>query len=444
MEDMMANAMNSSETPNRIGFHYFQDTDHYTNHDLGVWLPELKRLSASWIVLKSEVSRAIPEQFISGLLRESITPIIHFSTMLQAAPSAEDIKSILQVYSKWGVKYIVLFDKPNDAQSWSSTSWSQQDLVERFIDKFLPLALECVRQDLTPVFPPLLPGGSYWDTSFFKSALQSLQRRGQKTILNKMAVAAYAFTFGHELTWGAGGPEKWTQVKPYITIAGSEDQKGFNNYQWMNSIAKSLGLNNLPFLLFGTGLKAPGINYSPEIHAEIVQMMLEKLNSSFPEEQVSESVLGCNFWLLSAEEGSSEYESAWIKPDGSVLPIVRVLSPQITTQNNPTESKNPGVGASEAAGNGEPAHPIEHYLLLPAYEWGVADWHLDVTRAFIRKHQPTIGFSFTDALLAKKVTVIGGDQSFPPEAINYLRSSGCVVDQITGDGTSIATQLAER
>ena len=107
MEDMMANAMNSSETPNRLGFHYFQDTDHYTNHDLGVWLPELKRLSASWIVLKSEVSRAIPEQFISGLLRESITPIIHFSTMLQAGMVRVHIRtraSVLMVSSFYSVR----------------------------------------------------------------------------------------------------------------------------------------------------------------------------------------------------------------------------------------------------------------------------------------------------------------------------------------------------
>jgi len=36
---------------NRIGFHYFPDADHYRESDLYTWLPELKTLEASWLVL---------------------------------------------------------------------------------------------------------------------------------------------------------------------------------------------------------------------------------------------------------------------------------------------------------------------------------------------------------------------------------------------------------
>jgi hypothetical protein len=90
------------------------------------------------------------------------------------------------------------------------------------------------------------------------------------------------------------------------------------------------------------------------------------------------------------------------------------------------------------------AFPIKHYLLLPAYEWGVSDWHLDVIKPFVRKHQPTIGFSLAEAALAEEVTVIGGEQSFSEESLSELRSKGCRVERISGDGTSIATQLSER
>jgi hypothetical protein len=101
-------------------------------------------------------------------------------------------------------------------------------------------------------------------------------------------------------------------------------------------------------------------------------------------------------------------------------------------------------GETSQSFKGENAHPIDHYLLLPSYEWGVADWHLEVTRPFIIKHRPTVGYSITEAIYAKKVTVIGGDNDFTPEKISHLRNSGCEVEQISGDGTSIASILAQR
>lgn len=430
---------------NPIGFHYFDDTVHYSNQDLETWLPELERLSASWVILLSDSTRAIPEQFITGLLDAGITPIIHFRLELPDAPSAEELRPLLTAYQRWGVKLVVFFDKPNDSSSWSSSGWSHQDLVERFMDRFLPLAQEALRLELTPVFPPLMPGGSYWDTSFFKSSVQSLQRRGQLTVLENMAAGVYAYTFGHELTWGEGGPEKWPQSRPYLTPADSQDQRGFNNYIWLRSIASSSGVEEMPVILFGAGIKQPGSYYSPEVHAEIVQAMLAKVKTVDPSSETN-AVLACNFWLLSADQDSEAISQAWIQPDGEVLPAVRVLaSASKTVSPTPRPAPRPAPSVNKA----EPStiageHPIAHYLLLPVYEWGIADWHLEVARPFILKYQPTIGFSLQEAALAQKVTVIGGDKTFTEEEINQLRSSGCVVDQITGDGTSIATQLQER
>jgi hypothetical protein len=40
------------------------------------------------------------------------------------------------------------------------------------------------------------------------------------------------------------------------------------------------------------------------------------------------------------------------------------------------------------------------------------------------------------------VTIIGGEKSYPKGSIDKLHEAGCAVEQITGDGTSIATQLA--
>jgi hypothetical protein len=95
----------------------------------------------------------------------------------------------------------------------------------------------------------------------------------------------------------------------------------------------------------------------------------------------------------------------------------------------------------------EKVHDIAHismFLVLPSYEWGVSDWHLDVIKPFVKKHKPVIGFSLKEALYAKKVIVIGDEQQFPESDISMLRHLGCQVDRITDTGTSIATKLAER
>jgi hypothetical protein len=83
--------------------------------------------------------------------------------------------------------------------------------------------------------------------------------------------------------------------------------------------------------------------------------------------------------------------------------------------------------------------PISHYLLLPTFELGVADWHLDAIRPFINKFQPTIGFSPVEASHAKKVTVVGGVSAVPESIIDGLLAAGCIVEQISGDGINIAT-----
>ncbi len=431
---------------NRLGLHYFQDTLHYSAQDLSVWLPELTKLNVSWVVLLSDSNRAIPEYFITGLLNAGIQPIIHFKLQLPDAPPAADLKPILSAYSHWGVKYVVFFDKPNDSSSWSSAGWSHQDLVERFIDQFLPLALEAQHNKLIPVFPPLMPGGSYWDTSFFKSSLQSLQRRGKQNLLDTMAVGVYAYTYGHELSYGMGGPEKWVESKPYLTPNGSEDQRGFNNYQWIRSLAANAGFKNMPIIQFGAGIKQPGSYYSPEVHAEIVEAILARLNN-LDDYESTDSIVACNFWLLAADPASEEYPQTWVKSETDILPIVRVLTPSSKRVSYPTETElYPDDDFSKSAEEVDTvgSFHIEHYLLLPIYEWGLADWHLDVTRPFIRKYKPTVGFSLKEAALARKVTIIGGEKDFPPEEISKLRDIGCVVDQLTGDGTSIATQLLER
>jgi hypothetical protein len=440
--------MQKNTTSNLLGFHYFPDSAHYTNKDLNFALEHLSKLNAGWLVLRSEATRAIPETFIAGLINKGITPIIHFPLSLPNSPSAADIKAILNAYAKWGIKYVILFDRPNDSSSWSASGWSQSNLVESFLDRFVPLANECLNFGITPVFPALTPGGSYWDLSFFKLALQALQRRGQKALLNKMALASYACTFDHPLDWGQGGTDRWPNNMPYITAANSQDQVGFNQYQWLEGIAEKVMGNPLPVILLGLDRKDLSSHnlYSDSESVDLVKQIKTFLSSMEQSAAPESPILAGNFWLFSAAAKDQNADSAWVREDGTTSAAYAVFSgtgPSVSseTKNASTKNEQSATTATTAATSD---HPIQHYLLLPKYEWGISDWHLEVIKPFILKHQPTVGFSLTEAGLAKKVTVVGGEQSFSDEDLSNLRKNGSEVDRISGDGTSIATQLAER
>ncbi len=434
----------------RIGFHYFPDTLHYRETDLQVWLPELRDLGASWLTMWSSYERAIPESFIHALTAAGIQPIIQFSLPLVNPPAPHDLKPLLDSYARWGVQYIDLFDRPNSRSAWSSGTWAQQDLVERFLDRFVPLADVVQKSGLAPVFPALEPGGSYWDTAFLHTALESLARRNLDGLLSQMALSAYAWTGERSLNWGAGGPERWPGARPYFTPTNEEDHRGFRIFDWYQSIARSALGHTCPMILFGVGSaldqaisQPPSLN--PLIHTQtnltIGQLLAgeEADDPANPEkclEPVPPEVIAANFWLLAAAPGSPSLSQAWFQPEGNTLTVVGAFKQWIANR----EKKQ----AKTIKLNDLKVHPIAHYVLLPVYEWGVADWHLDIIRPFMKKHQPTVGYSLEEAAYAAHVTVIGNHHSFPEESLEALRQAGCQVERISGDGTSIATQLAER
>ena len=410
---------------NKIGFHYFPDSQHYQQSDLKTWLPILQQLDAGWLVLHTPVARALPEDFIRGLLEAEIEPILHFQFSPEKMPPVEDFELLFRVYARWGVKHVVTFDRPNMQQTWGGSSWAQSDLVERFLDLYLPLAEACSKAGLTPIFPPLEPGGDYWDTSFLKAALEGMQRRGHQALLEKLNLGAYAWATDRPLNYGMGGPERWPGARPYLTPQGEQDQRGFRIFDWYDTIAKSVLLESRPIFLFGLG--------SPEDTQKTFQVAQLLRGENVGElEALPEVVLGGAFWLLAASEGSPHTYQAWYQPDGEAAPIVEQM---LQWQN--THPKNASPTPSEPC-------PISHYVLLPAYDWGIPDYHLDALRPYIKTHQPTIGFSLCEAAKARRVTVIGSEEEYPEKTLRQLRSNGCIVERIhaSADGTTLASKLA--
>jgi hypothetical protein len=439
----------------RIGFHYYPDTVHFRESDLHAWLPELRSLGATWLVLTAPTDRAIPEYFIQGLIHAGIEPVLHFQCSLQKPIQVDEIKVFFESYAKWGVHYVIFYDRPNARSSWTPAAWAQEDLVERFVDKFVPLAEAAVSAGLYPVFPPLEPGGDYWDTAFLQSALRSLLRRKHTQVLEKLVLAAYSWTGEHSLNYGAGGPERWPGARPYMAPVNEEDQRGFRIFDWYVAISRSALSRACPVLVLAAGsaldhqkYPAPAVN--PSYYAQTTLSIAKLLSGeTVPNPDVAngsldpigESVLACSFWLLTAAPTSPALPQAWFQSNGQTLAAVGALRQWATNkfgaQLDATKSAPKGYDTYE-----KPA--IDHYLLLPTYDWGVADYHLDIIKPFVKKHHPTVGFSLAEAGHARQVTVIGSEQVFSDEAIDRLRAIGCYVERINGDGTTIATILAER
>ena len=431
----------------RYGFYYYPDTVHYRENDIRTWIPELHALGASWLTVLASTDRAIPESFLRNMIEEGIQPIIHLPLPTSRSGISSELNIIFDAYAHWGVKYITLFDRPNQLKNWSPSTWAQKNLVERFLDIFIPAVEGTLNAGLIPVFPPLEPGGDYWDTAFLFAALQGLQRRGQKDSLNQLVLSAYAWSGNRSPNWGAGGPERWPRTRPYSTPQNSEDHLGFRIFDWYLAIAEAALGKSLPIILLGAGSRI-GDQLDPrspavDVHAHTWQnMTLVRLMSGRSQEYdpIPAEVLTCNFWLLSAAQGDPEVNNSWYKPDQDQLPVVTMLKESVANGGADPSSSSKYMSSGPPNING--LRPISHYLLLPSFEWGAADWQLDAIRPFINKYQPTIGFSPVEASHAKKVTVIGGATNVPESIIDGLLAAGCIVEQISGDGMNIATMLA--
>jgi hypothetical protein len=439
--------MTLSSMNTRYGFYYYPDTTHYRESDAHAWIPELQAMGAAWVTLLASPERAIPEAFIVLLLEAGIQPIIHLLLPLDGPEIGSQLGIIYDAYAHWGVQYITLFDRPNLMENWPAASWTQKNLVDRFLDRFIPPAEAALGAGLTPVFPPLEPGGDYWDTAFLHTALQGLQRRGQDDLLDRLVIGAYAWPGNRSPNWGAGGPERWPAARPYLTPGDSEDQLGFRIFDWYLSAAEAAIGKTLPILLLAAGSRI-GDQFDPqspavdaEAHAWQNMALLRILQGQAQGyDPVPPQVLACNFWVLSADPGDPAAQDAWYPPGQAPLPAVGMLKDWAA--RGEVQAAAPPKSRPTAFKDSNNPRPIAHYLLLPSPEWTLARASLEAMQPFIRKFKPTIGFSPVEASHARKVTVIGGTSSVPEAIIDGLLAAGCVVEQISGDGMNIASNFA--
>ena len=257
---------------------------------------------------------------------------------------------------------MALFDRPNIRSNWSPAAWAQMDLVERFLDQFLPLAESALDEGLVPIFPPLEPGGDYWDLSFLQSALRGMQRRGRNRLLDRLALGAYAWTGNRSLDWGAGGPERWSKVTPYFTPADSEDQLGFRIFDWYLSVSQRVLGRRLPVFLLRTG-SLPQDHRDPAT-GEPDYLAHAEQNRAIARLLANEPLAGCEpippevqaacFWVLAVHEKSIFCGQSWFRTEAEKLPVVTGFYRSSAGQKVSVQPEEGAREAGAAAGDSTP------------------------------------------------------------------------------------------
>jgi hypothetical protein len=420
-----------------LGFHYFPDDAHFRRVDLQAWLPELLALDAHWLTLIGSLTRAVPEDFIRGLLDAGIEPIVH----LPAVPTRRDSQAVtaatlgtlFRTYARWGVRYVVAFSEPNTRAAWAPSEWGQAGLVDRFLDVLVPVLQAQAEAGLQPVFPSLRAGGDYWDTAFLEAALTSLERRGLGDLARSLSFAVNLWTYNRPLDWGQGGLRRWPASRPYLTPPGSQDQRGFQLFDWYDEIIRArlgaprplLCLAGGPTLGDQTDPAYPPVNDLR--HASCIQDVAQAIEAG----ALPANLLNVNFWVLATAEGSPFVKESWYQPDGATLTAVEALKRLAGPGQRPDRRRrDEGKAVALDVAEAQPARPLRHYLLLPTFEWGVSDWHWAAALDFVRAHRPACGFSPEEARQAQRVTILGNEQGVSAAVEAALRQAGCEVERL--------------
>jgi hypothetical protein len=412
----------------QMGFHFFHDLDHYTIGQADQWHRLTGEYSGGFVVLRSPTDRAIPETILDFFFNRNIMPVIQFDYHALRRTDSHDVDLLLTHYHRAGVKLLQLEGYVNQKEYWQNTSSTNSILVQiaEAVVWFHQLA---VVKGFTHVLPKMVPGGDYWDLIVLEQLLKAIEQT--ELGLTSLVLSFAAWTYGHSLLWGEGGQAKWIQARPYQKAISGEDHRGFLGFAWYQEIAVKVLGYKLPVILFDAGRK--NVDVVADSAAEFV-VQLRKICDFLADPRKQN--------LLDHVTGVCFYFAPEFASDELITTLQRYI-PRYERKTNDQRNEQSHEKAVGYEAEIENQKQIEHYLLLPKYEWGIAKWHLEASVPFILKYHATLGFRLDEAYHAEKVTVVMDNDVFPEGILAELHEHGCDVRVLRGDGTKIAALLAE-
>jgi len=389
----------------KIGFRYYPDMDHYTQRDLDTWVPELRALGAEVLLLHARPDMAVPEHFLSTLLNEGIRPVIHIPVSMSSI-TPEVVDPLLSSYSRWGITEVILGDRPNMRYAWETSEWSRTHLIQRFVDRMLPLLEAQFRHGLTPILPPLEPGGDYWDTAFLEDVLLALRERSEPNILQELNLAVHAWTYGKRLDYGAGGRKQWPQSLPYHTPAGSEDQRGFCIADWYQEIAEAVLGKPIQLMACRGGARMSTFS---GLDAEQAH---SKANTAIYRLLASDGVRGMTMFAfdhLASAAHCPTHMDAWYQREGEKREVVTAIR-SLVQSSSKTRSKQ------------LPADESRHVAFLPDEDSIITADILAEAATFLAVEKPCIVFDLKSIGDCNRLTVLS-EKRLPQHLREQVRST---------------------
>ena len=398
---------------NKLGFHYFPDVEHFNAADSRLWISKLHEINAKWLVINNPQSRAIPEEFIRSFSDAGIYLIINFNEDMRSDIDLSSLNTLLNVYGKWGVEYAYLFEKPNLQSTWGDVGWNNHNIVETHLNKFIPFAKLCIENHIKPVFSPLSPGGDYWDLAFLEESLKGLASHSNPKINNNLILSAFGWDWGHSIEWGSGGKKKWPEAKPFHKNKNTQNQQGFRAYEWYLEIAERIFKKKLPIIILEAGIpndhfKKDPLDTIPTNKYLMISNLLAEKNVYNPQKPdlllspIPPEVIGCCFFILSAQEEKKFFPYRWFTPTGIPLAPAKALgaiepSPALKLQKQPAQNKRL---------NKEFHFKFRRYILFSNSLKQNIPGLLEKLDSYIRKFKPHIGFSKFEASKAAYILII--------------------------------------
>lgn len=467
MEGKIFSIANKSK---QLGFHYYDDTDHYDEASLDYWLPKLQAAGTRWLVLSVFENIEIPENFMKRITEAGIEPVISLQLSLSNPPLPEIFRERAAYYRKNGVHLIQFFSRPNMKNSWKPEDWLKPNLVERFIAVFSEYAEICINQKIIPVFPLLQPGGDYWDISFLKESLHILNKQYSQTILPNIIFSADAGFQEHPLDWGKGGPEVCRPAFAYKS--DQADHRGFYIFEWYHAIIqKELG-KNVPIILFHTGRwtsETGPFDISPKEAKQQLFKVLSMLQEQSAQPSIASIpayVISCNLYKLPSEylmnlkfeseparSGKiTELRKKFRKNSGTVQAkataaktVSSEISSLIWSLISALAPYFSGAGKTFLTAVGENfvkivrsliaiilrGESISSYFLIPDAESLLTEEQKEIIRQYTSQKSCKSGRNLNEALSSPKVILLNDNSLYPKNIIKQLRYNNCQIQTVS-------------
>jgi hypothetical protein len=332
-------------------------------------LQEVVAMDMRWLKLMQGDEPKLEHEYLLRRLRElGIMPVLRI--YLPCNQQYQHLRAIAAAGTAAGVYYYELYNEPNLSGPAGGWCHGEPISVPQMVSLWVDAAQQVIEAGGYPGLPALAPGGDYEDTRFLRAFLQELRRRGQMNLLYRAWLPLHNYFLNHpfnypyddvnlrstplteaEIAERGLSPELAAEINHYRKIArrpreeggfyvGStvyEDSNGFYKFMAYARILEEECGFVIPMITTEGGAilgTREDPRYPPVDEKDLVERTLQAF--SYMSSEAPPYYFAFMPWLLANRAGNSLNSAwegaAWIKEDGTTLPVVAALKARAKRQ----------------------------------------------------------------------------------------------------------------